>query len=158
MARTKKQAQARHSESAQKSAEVNDGGGSRVGTTGVASEGVDEASSASGSERARRAERRETAARQRAGKAATRDDDLQPLTAAEATVDDDMYSGDVHMTPDAGGAVSENYYTTLDGWEEDAEEGDSDGGPSEAPSIRSPLKPRREKQGGRQAQRDDSHS
>jgi hypothetical protein len=101
MARTKKQAQARQSESAQKSAAVNDGGGSRVGTTCGTSKGGDEASSASGSERARRAERRGAAARQRIGTAATMADDLQHQTAAEAAVDEDMHSGDVHMTPAA---------------------------------------------------------
>ena len=106
MARTKKQAQARHSESAQKSTAVNDGGGSQVGTTIGGAEGGDEACSASSNERARRAERREAAARQRAGKAATKNDDLQHQTAAEATADEDMYSGDIHMTPAAGGAVS----------------------------------------------------
>jgi len=157
MARTKKQAQARQSESAQKSAAVNDSGGSRVGTTCGASEGGDEARSASGSERARRAERREAAARQRTGTTANRADDLRHQTATEADVDEDGHSGNVHMTPAAGGAVSENYYTSLDGWEEDTGEGDSDGGPSEAPSIKSPLKPRREKQGGRQTQRDVSN-
>ena len=129
-----------------------------MGTTCGASKGGDEASSSSGSESARRAERREAAARRRTWTAAIRAGDLQHQTTSEATVAEDRHSGNVNMMPAAGGAVSENYYTTLDGWEEDAEEGDFDGGPSEAPIIRSPLKPRREKQGGRQTERDDSHS
>ena len=149
MARTKKQARARHSESAQKSAAVNDGGGSRVGTTTVGAEGGDEASSASSSERARRAYTREKAARQRAEAAATRDADLQHRTAAAAAADEVRYSGDIHVTPATGGAVSENYYTALEGLEEDAGTEDSVGDSSEAPNINNPLKPRRKRQSGR---------
>ncbi len=46
------------------------------------------------------------------------------------------------MTPAARGTISENYYKTLDGYEEDTGAGGSSGGPSEAPNMRSPHKPR----------------
>jgi hypothetical protein len=153
MARTKNQARARQSESARKSAAVSDGEESRVGTTTVRAEGGDEASSSSSSERARRADGREKATRQRAKAAATRDNDIQQQTTVAAADDGDKYSGDIYMTPATGGAVSENYYTALEGLEEDAYTEDSAGGSSEASNIKSPLKPRQERQSGRQAQR-----
>ncbi len=51
------------------------------------------------------------------------------------------------MTPAVRGGNSDNYYTALDGYEEDTEAGGSFEGLSEAPSIRSPLKPRQRKAG-----------
>ena len=49
MAKTKSQARARHTESTQRSTAINDGGGSRVGTTTVGAEGGDETSTTSSS-------------------------------------------------------------------------------------------------------------
>jgi hypothetical protein len=71
---------------------------------------------------------------------------------AEEAVGDDTESdsGDLHMTPAAGGVVSENYYTTLEGGAQEAWTKDSTGGPSEAPNIKSPRKPRQEGPRGRQ--------
>ena len=88
MARTKKQAKARHLGSARKSEAINDGRGSRVDTMTGGAEGGDEASSASSSERARRADRREKQKRHMAEAAATMDVDVQQQ-AAGATVDDE---------------------------------------------------------------------
>jgi hypothetical protein len=58
MARTKNQARVGRALSAQRSTAINDGEGSRVGTTTVRAEEGDEASNASSNERARRATRR----------------------------------------------------------------------------------------------------
>ena len=85
--------------------------------------------------------------------AAARDVDIHHQEAAAAADDEERYSGDFHMTPATGGAISENYYTTLEGLEEVSGTEDSDGGPSEAPNIKSPLKLRHERQRGRQTQR-----
>jgi hypothetical protein len=41
-------------------------------------------------------------------------------------------SGDLHMTPAAGGVVSENYYTALEDEVEDGRTEGSDGGVSES--------------------------
>jgi hypothetical protein len=73
---------------------------------------------------------------------------------AEEAVGDDTESdsGDCHVTPVAGGEVSENYYTTLEGDAEEAWTEDSTGGPSEAPNIKSTHKPRQEGQRGRKDQ------
>ena len=71
---------------------------------------------------------------------------------AEEAVGDDPESdsGDWHMSPAAGGIVSENYYTTLEGGAQEAWTEDSTGGPSEAPNINSPHRPRQEGPRGRQ--------
>jgi hypothetical protein len=75
-----------------------------------------------------------------------------------ATADDEgRQSGDLHMTPTTGGAVSENYYTALEGLGEDVGTEDSEGGLSEAHSIKSPLKPYQERQRGMQQQRGGSN-
>ena len=154
MARTKKQAKARQAGSAHKSTAANDGGESRVYTTTGGAEGGDEASSASSSERARRADRREKAMRTMAEATSTRDADIQSQ-ATTATADaKERQQGDFHMTPAPGGAVSENYCTTLEGLGEDACTEDSRGGGLyNTPSIKSPLKTGQEKQRGRQTQR-----
>jgi hypothetical protein len=55
------------------------------------------------------------------------------------------------MTPAARGVNSENYFTALDGYEGDTGAGGSSGGPSEAPSIRSPFKPKMRGYGDRRA-------
>jgi len=128
MVRTKKQAKARQSESAQKSAVVNDGGGSRVDTKTGGAEGGDGASSASSSERARRADRREKATRLMAEATSARDDDIQHRAETAAADDEDGQSGDFHKTPATGGTVSENYYTALEGLGEDADTEESGGG------------------------------
>ena len=70
------------------------------------------------------------------------DEGIQNRAEAAAADDKDKNSGDCHMTPVTGGVLSENYYTTLEGVEEDVCTGDSSGGPSEAPIIKSPHKPR----------------
>jgi hypothetical protein len=87
MARTKKQAKARRSESAQLSTAANDGEGSRPGTTIAAEKKGDASSSTTSSDRTRRAQRRETTSRQRAGKAATMDDGHGDLTESEEESD-----------------------------------------------------------------------
>ena len=60
--------------------------------------------------------------------ATARDADIQHQAATTAANDEERQSGDVHMTPATGGAVSENYYTTLEELGEDAGTEDSGGG------------------------------
>jgi hypothetical protein len=86
--------------------------------------------------------------------ATERDDDIHHRTTAAAADDEERQSGDLYMTPATGGAASENYYTTLEGLGEAACTEDSEGGLSETPNIRSPLKPSHERQRGRQTVRD----
>ncbi len=126
MARTKSHARARHAESAERSTAVNDGGGSRLGTTTVGDDGGNEVNVESSSERARRAARRGKAALQE--KSAATSEETEAHARAEEAVGDDAEtdSRDCHLTPAARGIVSENNYTALDDDAEDARTEDSD--------------------------------
>ncbi len=77
----------------------------------------------------------------------------EPRHQEEEARDDgtDGESGDCHMTPAARGAISQNYYTALEEYEEEAGTRGSSEGPSEAPSIKSPFKPKKKGHGGMQA-------
>jgi len=139
MARTKNQARTAHTGAARRLTEVNGREGSRVGTTTEGADG-EEVSSATSSERSRRAARRGKAPLPDASMAADENGGRgRAVIGEDGSGDMDSDSGDCHMTPAAGGICSENYYTALEG---EAEE-DSAGEPSEAPSIKSPHKPRR---------------
>ena len=157
MARTKDQARAGRAESAQRSAAVNVREVSRVDTKTTKHEYGDEASSSSGSDRARRAETRGRRMEQVTATAANRDDHTGPsaitytrsndrLTSTEGTKAAKVEAAsDIESAKRAEGIESENYYTALAGDETEGENGDdaaedSAGGQSEAPSIKSPLK------------------
>ena len=58
---------------------------------------------------------------------AERDADIQHQATATAADDEERQSGNFHMTPATGGAVSENYYIALEGLGEDAGTEDSGG-------------------------------
>jgi len=162
MARTKNQARAGREESARRSTAVNEREGSRVGTTTAGEADGDEARSASGSERARRAAIRGRRDDRVTATASNKDERVDPSTnainsgrdmqaAAEGTqVDRERAasgSGSVMM---AEGVESENYYTALAGDKTGEVNGDptatgaeeSTGGQTEAPSIKSPHKTR----------------
>ncbi len=123
MARTKHQARAARSESTQRLTSVNEGWGSRVRATTADTENDGEVSSASGSERDRRAAKR---------KDAVHLDPMQRRTAASGQFATEITKGegeeddsdDCHMTP-AAGVESENYYTALGREATEAETGDS---------------------------------
>ncbi len=139
MARTKNQTRTAHTRTTRRLTVVNGMEGSQVGTT---TKGADweEGSSATSSERSRRAARRGKAALASISTAA-REDGVRAREETEETDtgDEDNDSGDCHMTPATGGICSENYYTALEG----EEEGNSAREPSEAPNIKSPHTPRR---------------
>ena len=59
--------------------------------------------------------------------AAREDEGIQNRAGAAVADDEDKYSGDCHITPVAGGVLSENYYTSREGVEKDACIGDSTG-------------------------------
>ena len=102
MARTKNQARARQSGSKQRSATINDGGGSPVGTTTIEAEGDEEVSSASSSERTLRAARQEETPRLQAEAAAETCVDMRNKT--EASSGDD---GNTMVSEATGNKISD---------------------------------------------------
>ena len=148
MARKNNQAREGRTEAARRLTEDSGGCGSRVGTTAEEAEG-EEANNTTSSKRSRRAAQRGQAVHLDTSAAANADGGRAPGRHEEEAIEDmDSESGDCHMTPAAGPVVSENYYTAVEG----EAEGDSDGEPSEAPSIKSPHKPRKAGSRGGQTQ------
>ena len=162
MTRTKNQARAGRVESARRSTAVNERERSRVGTTTAREANGDEASSASDSERARRAANRSKMNAQMTS--ATSNQDARVRTSAIATdggrdrqttedgahVDHEGAASGSGSAMVAEGGESENYFTALVGDETGevngevaaAETEESAEGQSEAPSIKSPHKAR----------------
>ncbi len=119
MAKTKKQAVAATAASARRSEAVNAGGCSRVGNSTDIVENGDEGNSDQGSERARRAARREEAGRQAAAGIDDKRDGRRAEDARGAEVES-AADGTANSTF-AAGVESDNYFTALA--EEVTEEG-----------------------------------
>jgi hypothetical protein len=127
MARTKNQARAGREESAQRSAAVNEREGRRVGPTTSREADGDEASSTSGSERARRAAIRGRRDEHVIATASNKDERVGPSTSANdggrdnqtttegKHADEEMAASESGSTMMAEGVESENYYTALVG-------------------------------------------
>ncbi len=114
MAKTKKQAVAAATAAARRSAAVKGGGGSRLDTTvAEAVEGTVDNEGTS-SDRARRAARRGKAALEETTQATGEQSGARRGAVETDVIGTESSSADRHLTPAAGGFVSENYYTALE--------------------------------------------
>jgi hypothetical protein len=146
MARTKNQARDRQAESAQRSNAVKEGNSSRLDTTAADADGGMAINAETSSARERRAARRGKAALREIPAAAAKQTEANKATTTAQEVETESSSAERHMTPAAGGFVSENYYTALKDEAGDDQADESDGGMSKTPSVKSPHKLRQREQ------------